>query len=279
MSGTTIWGALSTPRAANGGVTYIGNDGYAPVIDINNLFFDASAKSLHIGVAGDFSGLSTINAHGQIDAFKVFSATEVDLGGTSAAAHTVSSSRGTAGSPLINVSGDFVGKFVGWGYTGATAAFKELGGMYVYATGVTATELGSTLRFATKVDNGALVSYLELDDTGAFSPAAAGISNLGKATSGWGRVYISGTISVTAGAQTINKSAGVFKVAAGAASATITNSFVSANSVVLAVLQTADATATQLLRVTPAAGSFQVVLNANAAAAVNVGFTVINIAT
>jgi hypothetical protein len=56
----------------------------------------------------------------------------------------------------------------------------------------------------------------------------------------------------------------------------ITNSLVTATSVVVAVLQFVDATLTQILSVVPGAGSFTVTGNANATAATKVGWIVFN---
>lgn len=82
--------------------------------------------------------------------------------------------------------------------------------------------------------------------------------------------------SGTPGAATINKPRGRVAVAIGQSAVTVTNSLVTANSTVLAVITKADATFTTLLRVVPGAGSFTVTGNANATAATNVDFVVFN---
>lgn len=82
--------------------------------------------------------------------------------------------------------------------------------------------------------------------------------------------------SGTPGAATINKPMGKVAIAAGAASVVVTNSLVTADSHVEAVLQFGDATLTQILRVVPGAGSFTVTGNANATAATKVSFKVTN---
>jgi HAMP domain-containing protein len=79
----------------------------------------------------------------------------------------------------------------------------------------------------------------------------------------------------TTGAQTINKISGTVNFAAAAASLVVTNSTVTANSIVLATIRTNDATMTSVQAV-PAAGSFTLYPNAVPTAETSVGFLVIN---
>lgn len=72
-----------------------------------------------------------------------------------------------------------------------------------------------------------------------------------------GRLFFGSTITPpgTTGNQTINKVAGRVNIAAAGTTVTVTNSYVTANSIVLAVAATADATA-RVTSVVPADGSF-----------------------
>jgi hypothetical protein len=79
----------------------------------------------------------------------------------------------------------------------------------------------------------------------------------------------------TTGAQTINKSAGSVNFAAAATSLVVTNNLVTATSIVLATIQTDDATATSVKAI-PASGSFTLKLDAAATAETKVAFLVIN---
>jgi hypothetical protein len=83
------------------------------------------------------------------------------------------------------------------------------------------------------------------------------------------------TPSGTDGAQTINKASGTVNFAPAATSLVVTNSLVTANSLVFATIRTNDATAT-IKNVVPAAGSFTINLSAAATAETSVGFFVIN---
>lgn len=85
-----------------------------------------------------------------------------------------------------------------------------------------------------------------------------------------------GNSTGTPGAATINQAAGRSSIAAAASSVVITNSLVSTSSIVFAVLQTVDATATQILSCVPASGSFTIRTNAVATGTTNVGWVVIN---
>jgi hypothetical protein len=79
----------------------------------------------------------------------------------------------------------------------------------------------------------------------------------------------------TTGAQTINKPSGSVNFAAGATSLVVTNSFCTANSIVMATIMTNDSTL-KSVQVVPAAGSFTIFANAAATAETKVGFLVIN---
>jgi hypothetical protein len=83
------------------------------------------------------------------------------------------------------------------------------------------------------------------------------------------------TASGTTGNQTINKASGTVNIAASGTTVTVTNSLVTASSIVYAVIRTNDATAT-IKNVVPAAGSFVINLGAAATAEVSIGFFVIN---
>lgn len=82
----------------------------------------------------------------------------------------------------------------------------------------------------------------------------------------------------TPGAATLNNVAGTSKIAAGASTLTITNSLVATTSYVTAVLIESDATATHVLRVVPAAGSFTITVNAAATGTPSINWYVHNVA-
>ena len=95
------------------------------------------------------------------------------------------------------------------------------------------------------------------------------------ATSLSGDVKLAATATTTAN-PTINKPAGQVSVAIGASTVTVTNSLVTATSIVLCQLQFADATFTTILTVVPGTGSFVITGNATATALTKIGFIVIN---
>lgn len=98
-----------------------------------------------------------------------------------------------------------------------------------------------------------------------------------------GRIFLSAALQLpatnttagTTGNQTINKPSGTVNFATAASSLTVTNSLVTANSIVFAVVRTNDAAAV-IKNVVPTLGSFTITLNAAAGAETSVGFMVIN---
>lgn len=79
----------------------------------------------------------------------------------------------------------------------------------------------------------------------------------------------------TTGNQTLNVVRGVCAIAAAGTTCTITNSFISATSLVIPVLQTVDATAKSVVAV-PSAGSVAFTLNGGSTGTVKIGFLVCN---
>jgi hypothetical protein len=82
-------------------------------------------------------------------------------------------------------------------------------------------------------------------------------------------------VAAGAGNSTINKMAGVAKIAAAAQEVTITNDRCEIDSLVIPFLQTDDTTAKSVIAHTIAAGSFKLKLNAAATAQVSVGFMIL----
>lgn len=83
------------------------------------------------------------------------------------------------------------------------------------------------------------------------------------------------TAGGTTGNQTINKPSGTVNIAAAGTTVTVTNSLVTANSIVHAVLRTNDGTA-WIKNVVPGVGSFVINLGTAATGEVSIGFIVIN---
>ena len=111
---------------------------------------------------------------------------------------------------------------------------------------------------------------------------SAGTEALGSATARWAEVHTLELLTDktitgggTTGAQTINKIAGSVNFAAAATSLVVTNSLVTANSVIIATVGTNDATMTSV-QVVAGAGSFTIHANAAATAETRVDFLVIN---
>jgi hypothetical protein len=108
---------------------------------------------------------------------------------------------------------------------------------------------------------------------GSTTPAAGTFTTLTANTD----FVLSKTITAggVTGNQTINKSSGTVNFAAAASSLTVTNSLVSANSIIIATIGTNDATMTSVQAVA-GAGSFVIYANAAATAETRVNFIVTN---
>lgn len=84
------------------------------------------------------------------------------------------------------------------------------------------------------------------------------------------------TAGGTTGDQTINKPTGSLNIAATGTTVTLTNSFITANSIVFPVLMTSDATATSVKSAVVTAGQCVFTLNAACTAEIKIGFEVKN---
>lgn len=119
---------------------------------------------------------------------------------------------------------------------------------------------------------------LKLDTVNTtFQPQTNGAIDLGKAAVGWKRVYLDYTITAAAstGNKTINKAAGSIRIAAAGTTVTLTNSLVTANSIVMAQLSTVDTTAKSVV-CSVSSTSVLFTLNAAATAEVEIRWAVIS---
>ena len=91
----------------------------------------------------------------------------------------------------------------------------------------------------------------------SFVPLTLGGGSLGSALLSWARLFIDFTNTAAVGAVTINKAAGRVNIAAAGTSIVVTNSLVTVNSHIMAVMSTSDTTG-RVISVVPAAGSFTI---------------------
>lgn len=287
---STVWASLAVPNPAQGGVPFVYTDNATMIIDVLNLFWNQTGLGLTVRGAGDNAGTDTINIYRQMDSYLPTSAQSLVAASTLAIAsilngYSVSSSGGSALAPISNVTGDLLG-MVGsaWSYQSTPVAYVPMVAEMAYAKGAAPNNLGGELHWLTKIDGGALTDRYMIDNTGALKPSTvtliAGTSmvvsaKLGAASNGWGSLSLAYVISAVTGNVTQNTPCGIVQIAAGAKAVTVTNSLVTANSVVLATLQTVDATLLYVGNVLPAAGSFTITCNANATGTVKIAYLVI----
>lgn len=291
MNPSTIWATLALPNPAAGGIPFVFTDNATIIINPLQFWWNQTINSLSLGTSGDQTGTDTLNTYKQIDSYLPQSqqAAVAGFGGIPPTIATLSvnsiingfscsSSRGTGISPTANTAGDLIGIFGSWSYQ---SAFTPLAARFDFASGSTSGNLGGEMHFATKADGGILTDRIILDNTGALFPAAVNLaissasSRLGKANNGFASLNLIYANAGAAGAVTQNVPAGSVQIAAGQLSVILTNSLITANSVVLATLATIDTTATSV-RAIPTVGSCTISLNAIATAQVKVNYLVIS---
>lgn len=191
---------------------------------------------------------------------------------------------GTLSSPTQVLANDDLGFFGASGYhSGGSFASTSSASIQFSATeNYTSTALGARIIFGT-TPNGSITrsERLRIDNDGNVLIGTTTNAGYKFDVNGTARVQgalnfnPTNTAAGTTGNQTINKTSGTVNIAAAGTTVTVTNSLVTANSIVFAVIRTNDATAT-IKNVVPAAGSFTINLNAAATAETSIGFFVIN---
>lgn len=147
------------------------------------------------------------------------------------------------------------------------------------ATVATTTGTLTSRRFASIDASGNFVesAILTEDGTTDVVPVTNGVTNLGKASTGFVQAFFDATITAggTTGDQTINKAAGSVNFAAAATQLVVTSNKVTANSIVMCTVATNDTTL-KAVQCVPTAGSFTMFANAAATAETRVNFWVLN---
>lgn len=278
MNPVTVWSALAISQAVIGGIVWIDPNTFQPTVDGLNLYWDSTNTRLFVKTAGDFSGTDAINTGGEVDSFKVQGFAIGTVG--SAPGFSASSSRGSSVAPTVLLDTDPIGVMGGFGYFGDGAViaknYYEAASIRYYVKGNHATYAGGEMRFGTKGNNAGFTEWLRIDEVGHFSPMVTGTSRLGTASKGFAALTLDFTHTATIGAVVMNKPSGSVNIGAGASSVVVTNSLVTANSIIIPILMFVDATLTSIKSCIPAAGSFTITGNNNATANTKVGFLVIN---
>jgi len=152
--------------------------------------------------------------------------------------------------------------------TSFTASYNDVTNLSEDADAYINTIRGGTLTQAAKFGS---------DGTLQIGTLSGTASKIGAFTSGNIATVVTPTITAggTTGNRTINELAGTVNIAAAGTTVTVTNSLVTANSLVFCTLRTNDTTAT-VKNVVPAAGSFTINLGAAATGEVSIGFFVVN---
>lgn len=242
--------------SAAGGITNSAGNNVIPKSNGTNLV--ASSLSDNGTIISTAEPITITTATGITDGIKVTS-TETDSGYIK----LVSGNGSRPGS--LQVFGPVDVRYLYMGYTSGDLGFNLTNGANLSISG------GNQI-FANDNTNDIGASGATRPRTGYFGTSV--ISPLLQSTSD---VQVSKTVTTggTVGAQTINKTAGTVNFAAAASSLVVTNSLVTANSIILCTVGTNDTTF-KSCQVVAGSGSFTIFANAAATAETRVNFLVIN---
>lgn len=194
----------------------------------------------------------------------VYSANNARVGGI-----TLAKAEGTTSTPSAVTSGQPAGGSLSFaGFDGTT--YNTCGLIYPRASATASSgNTPASLDFYAGTNSSTLNLGLRIQPTGdvtvPFSLSVTNGLNLSKTITAGG----------TTGAQTINKSSGSVNFAAAASTMTVTDSLVTANSIIICTVGTVDTTAKSAVAVA-GSGSFTITLNAAATAETRVNFLVTN---
>lgn len=274
-NGVTVWDLLNAGSSYLGAIPYIGSAG-TPIVSYGDFYFADSTKRLYIGNGGDFSQTDTLNISKEGSSY--YPSPVQNLATGLVAGWKTITSRGVAGVPTTSLNGDMIGEYAGYAYTTpvATAGFNRMAGMDVWVKGASTTNPGGQGKLFAKPNAGAAVTYMLQWDDVSVQPIADGLTALGAAGNGFGKIYqvSSGSAAPIAGSQILNKIRGKIQIAAGQQTIVLTNSWIGADDVVMLQVISDDATAKSAVAVPIAAGSVTIKSNAVTTANTNIFFEV-----
>jgi hypothetical protein len=194
ISSASTWnGKFTLPALTNHSVLF--SNGTTISQDNNNFYYNSTGALLSVAVAGDFTGTNSVNIYGQYDSYQPQSAIGTVTDAATTPGFTASTSRGTGSVPIINNTGDLIGGFSGWAYTGSSPAFTYMAGVAASAVGATSTNLGGQLDFYVKADNGSAATAMTIANDKTITMSKYGTGLLHSTSGG---VISSSAVSLTA---------------------------------------------------------------------------------
>jgi hypothetical protein len=184
----------------------------------------------------------------------------LNLGGSGSGASVLTGSTGTGNLALLTIQNS-----VNWGSTTGTQSGLAILGTVNQSISGTWNGILVNPTMVTTGSGGASLLRLQADSADKFRVDVNGKMVMDATM----------TAAATTGARTINKPSGSVNFAAAATSLVVTNSLVSADSIVTPVMMTADATC-RIASVVPGSGSFTINMTAGCGAETRVGWVVHN---
>lgn len=248
ISGTQTWNTSGNPTAIK--------------LNITNTASGAAALLMDLQIGG-------------VSQFKVDKAGVGTFAGALSTGGAITTSFNVSGNSWLGSTLVRSGATSGFQWNGRSFMASPADGQITFSNGALTdfTRLnlgGTTSSFPSIKRNGTAINFRLADDS-----ADADITLKGFTATGKGTFNATMTAGGTTGNQTINKPAGSVNIAAAGTTVTVTNSFVTASSIIHCVVMTNDTTAL-IKNVVPSSGSFVITMNAAVTAETKIGFIVYN---
>lgn len=162
-------GKIETPDTVRlnsyteGSVLYTDADG--DISEANaNLFWHNTNKRLIVAANGDTDFSDSIASYGGHDSY--LANADINFAGDVIPGSSASTSRGTGASPVVSNSGDLIGRFGFYAYTGSVPTFRHLAYMASFVDGVSSDKGAYTSIFTTADGSATAVERVRIKSTG-----------------------------------------------------------------------------------------------------------------
>lgn len=164
-------GKIETPDTVRlntfteGSILYTDNDG--DISETNSdLFWDNTNKRLIVAADGDTDFSDSIASYGGHDSYLANS--DINFSGDVIPGLSASTSRGTGASPVVSNSGDLIGRFGFYAYTGSVPTFRQLAYMASFVDGAGSDKGAYASIFTTPDGSATAVERVRIKSSGEF---------------------------------------------------------------------------------------------------------------